>query len=166
MQLLGQLKNKLVFVVIGYNPPEISRFTNLFLNYGGRIEAKVFSPQYKPTLIPSEGLEIPLVVKCLISEEKSAILKHLQKLINLNYEELTSVGTPQNEVIVKEELGQDYNLEDENIVFIRLVFSRFMDLHGNLGNIKKTTRETCFSGEKKRLASRIYHAKFCLAAFL
>ena len=45
---------------------------------------------------------------------------------------------------------------------IRLVFSRFLDLCGNLGNvIEKPTRKTCFSREKKRLTQRIYLAKFC-----
>ena len=87
-------KDKLVPVVAGHIPREISRFTKLFLNYGGRIEAKVFSSQYKPSPIPSGWLEIPLVVKFSISEEKSAIPKHLQNLIDLNYEELTSVDTP------------------------------------------------------------------------
>ena len=49
----------------------------------------------------------------------------------------------------------------------RLVFSRFFEIRGNLGNVKeKPTRKTCFSREKKRLALRIYQAKFCLAAFL
>ena len=34
----------------------------------------------------------------------------------------------------------------------RLVFSRFLDLHGNLGIAKeKPTRQTCFSREKKCL---------------
>ena len=33
----------------------------------------------------------------------------------------------------------------------RLVFSRFLDLRGNLGIVKeKPTRRTCFSREKKR----------------
>ena len=36
-----------------------------------------------------------------------------------------------------------------------LVFSRFLDLRGNLGIVKeKPTRKTCFSREKKRLAPR------------
>ena len=49
----------------------------------------------------------------------------------------------------------------------RLVFSRFLDLWGNLGIVKeKPTRKTCFSREKKRLAPCIYQAKFCRAAFL
>ena len=39
-------------------------------------------------------------------------------MIDLNYEELTSMDTPQNEVIVEKELGQDYNPEDEDILFI------------------------------------------------
>ena len=52
-------------------------------------------------------------------------------------------------------------------ILIRLAFSRFLDLHGNLGIVKqKATRKTCFSREKKRIAPRIYQAKFCLAAFL
>ena len=49
----------------------------------------------------------------------------------------------------------------------RLVFSRFLDLRGNLGIVKeKPTRKTCFSREKKSLAPRIYQAKFCLGEFL
>ena len=55
------------------------------------------------------------------------------------------------------------------VMLIRLVFSRFLDLRGNLGNVKeKPTRKTCFSREKKRLAPRTstHLAKFCWAAFL
>ena len=49
-----------------------------------------------------------------------------------------------------------------NPIQIRLVFSRFFDLRGNLGIVKeKPTRKTCFSHEKKRLTPRIYLAKFC-----
>ena len=94
------------------------RFTKYFLNYGGRIEVKAFSSQHKPCPIPSVGLEIPFVVKLLISEEKSAIRMHLHNLIDLNYKELTSMDTAQNEVIIEEELQQYYNLEDEDIGFI------------------------------------------------
>ena len=44
----------------------------------------------------------------------------------------------------------------------RLVFTRFFDSHGNLGNVKeKPTRKTYFSPEKKRLTVRIYLANFC-----
>ena len=53
---------------------------------------------------------------------------------------------------------------DENFVSPgnRLVFSRFLDLCGNLGIVKeKPTRKTCFSHEKKRLAPRIYASLRC-----
>ena len=50
---------------------------------------------------------------------------------------------------------------------IRLVFSRFFDIRGNLGNAKeKPTRKTGFFREIKRLALLIYLAKLCYAAFL
>ena len=55
---------------------------------------------------------------------------------------------------------------DNYLIMGRLVFSRFLDLRENLGIVKKKTRKTCFSREKKRLAPRIYQEKFCLAAFL
>ena len=49
----------------------------------------------------------------------------------------------------------------------RLAFSWFLALRRNLGNIKeKPTRKTFFSGKKKRLAPRIYHAKFCLVKII
>ena len=39
---------------------------------------------------------------------------------------------------------------------LRLVFSRFFYIRGNLGNvIEKPTRKTCFSREKRRLSPRI-----------
>ena len=49
---------------------------------------------------------------------------------------------------------------------IRLVFSRFLDLRGNLGVVKeKPTRKTCFSREEERLARRIYLAKYVWRRF-
>ena len=44
---------------------------------------------------------------------------------------------------------------------VRLVFSQFLYLCGNLRTVKeKRTRKTCFPHKKKRLAPRIYQAKF------
>ena len=71
-------KHKIAPVAVGHIPKEISRFTKFFLNQGERIEAKVFSSQYKPSLISLGELKILLVVRFSISEEKPAILKHLQ----------------------------------------------------------------------------------------
>ena len=84
-------KYKLVPVVVGHIPREILRFTKFCLNYGGRIKVKVFSLQYTPCAVPSRGFEILLFVNFLISKEKSAIIKHQQNLIDLNYKELTSM---------------------------------------------------------------------------
>ena len=48
--------------------------------------------------------------------------------------------------------GTIFSLSEKSF---RLVFSRFLDLPGNLGTVKeKPTRKTCFSREKKRLAPR------------
>ena len=51
------------------------------------------------------------------------------------------------------------------IIVGRLVFSRFLDLRGNLGIVSETRTRKTFSREKKRLAPRIYQAKFYQAAF-
>ena len=119
MQFLGQLKEKinLFLLLLDISQERFRGLQNSFLlrwkNWSER-----FSSQYKPSPISSGGLEIPLVVKFSISEEKLAILKQLQYLIDLNYAELTSMDTPQNEVIVEEELRQDYKPENEDIAFI------------------------------------------------
>ena len=55
-----------------------------------------------------------------------------------------------------------YSKLNLRIILSRVLFSRFWDFCGNLGNVKeKSTRKTCFSREMKRLAPRIYLAKFC-----
>ena len=52
------------------------------------------------------------------------------------------------------------NLHLTSFVQPWLVFSRFFDFRGNLGNVKeKPTRKTCFCREMKRLTLRIYLAK-------
>ena len=119
MQIIWIVKrnDKPVPVAIGHISREISRFTKYFLKYSGRIEAKVLHYTNHPQS-HQEALKYLRLEKCLISKEKSAIVKQLQKLINLNYEELTSMDAPQNKVIVEKELGQDDNPEDKGIVFI------------------------------------------------
>ena len=53
------------------------------------------------------------------------------------------------------------------VIPTRLVFSRFFDIRGDLGNVKeKPTRKTCFSREMKHLALRIYLAKFARRHFV
>ena len=59
-------------------------------------------------------------------------------------------------------------IKTPNITLVlRLVFSLFFYISGNLGNAKeKPTRKTSFSREMKHLALPIYLAKFCQATFL
>ena len=70
------------------------------------------------------------------------------------------------EVFVQNRLKEIRSISKSQ-VFTRPVVSQFLDLRGNLENVKeKLTRRTCFSREKKRLAACIYQAKFCLGAIL
>ena len=51
-------------VTVGQITREISRHYNFFLKEkGGEINGNVFSATYRPLLIPSDGLEIPLVLR-------------------------------------------------------------------------------------------------------
>ena len=50
-----------------------------------------------------------------------------------------------------------------NLGIFRMVFSQLLNLRRNTWNVKvKSTRNTCFSSERKSLAPRIYQAKFLL----
>ena len=65
------------------------------------------------------------------------------------------------------EKKNDHTVSIKHCTWIRLVFSRFLDLRGNLGIVKeKPTRNTCFSREKKHLAPRIYQENFTWWHFL
>ena len=55
----GKLTN---FDIVGHIPREISRFCHYFINYGGIIEARVRCSKYRPSPIPSGGLEIPILL--------------------------------------------------------------------------------------------------------
>ena len=45
-------KDKLIPVVVGHIPREISRFVSFFMDYGGRMEGVVLSPEFKASQIP------------------------------------------------------------------------------------------------------------------
>ena len=79
-------KSKLIPVVVGHIPQEISRFVFYFLERGGKVEGEVLQAKYYPSPIPKGGLEIPLVVTFKISREKEAIITRLIDRIQQNYE--------------------------------------------------------------------------------
>ena len=91
--------DKLIPEVVGHIPHEISRFVWYFLNYGGTVDAKVHSERHRRSPIPSGGLEVILVVKFSISDEKRRYLVHLSTLIQRNYKV--------NEEVMEQENGQE-----------------------------------------------------------
>ena len=81
-----QKKDKLVPVVVGHIPRETSRFVWYFIKYGGKVCSQVHSE--RPRLFPilSGGLDILLMAKLTISDEKRRYLAHLKTLIERNYQ--------------------------------------------------------------------------------
>ena len=81
-----QKKDKLVPLAVGHIPQEILRFVWCFIKYGGKGCAQVHSERPRLSPIPSDGLEILLMAKLRISDEKSWCLAHLKTLIERNYQ--------------------------------------------------------------------------------
>ena len=50
------------YEIVGHVLREISRFCHFYINYGGTIEARVRETKYRPSPIPSGGLEIPVLL--------------------------------------------------------------------------------------------------------
>ena len=61
------------------------------MDYGGRMEGVVLSPEFKASPITTSGLEIILRTRFTIAEEKSKYLHHLKELIKGYYEPLTDL---------------------------------------------------------------------------
>ena len=81
-----QKKNNLIPVVVGHIPREISRFLWYFIKYGGKVCSQVHSERPRRSPIPSGGLEILLIAKLTISDEKRRYLAHLKTLIERSYQ--------------------------------------------------------------------------------
>ena len=76
----------MVPVVVGHIPWEISRFVWYFIRYGGKVCLQVHSECPRLSPIPSGGLEILLMAKLTISDEKHQYLAHLKTLVKRNYQ--------------------------------------------------------------------------------
>ena len=81
-----QRKDKLVPVVVSHIPREVSRFVWYFTKYGGKVCSQVHSESPRLSPIPSGGLEILLMAKLTISDEKHRYLTHLKTLMERNYQ--------------------------------------------------------------------------------
>ena len=109
MQLLGQSKERInLFLLLSSYPKRDFEVYNSFLTTVEELKRRFFLHKTNHPQFHQEGLKYPLLLR----------LRYPRKNQRFNCEELTSVDTPQNEVKVEEELGQDYNSEDEDIVFI------------------------------------------------
>ena len=107
-----QKKDKLVPIVIDHILRGISRFVWYFIKYGGKVCSQVHSE--RPTLspIPSGGLEILLMAKFTISDEKRRYLAHLKTLLERNYQ---VAEKEEDDLHEQEEYIYDDN-EDDSII--------------------------------------------------
>ena len=67
----------------------VGKFRGLYgilLSYGGKVCSQVHSEHLRLSPIPSGGLEILLMAKLTISDEKRRYLAHLETLIERNYQ--------------------------------------------------------------------------------
>ena len=70
-----QKKDKLVLVVVGHIPREISQLVWYFIKYGGKVCSQVHSERPRLSPIPSGGLEILLTAKLTVSDESAGSLQ-------------------------------------------------------------------------------------------
>ena len=89
-------KDKLIPMVVGHIPREISCFVSFFMDYGERMEGVVLSPEFNASPIPRGGLEIILKRRFTIAEEKSKYLHHLKELVKDDYESVTDLRRSNN----------------------------------------------------------------------
>ena len=113
-------KDKLTPKMVGHTPREISRFVWTFLNYGGKVDAKVHSERHRWSPIPSGGLEIILVAKFAISDEKRWYLPHLSTLIHRNYKVNEEVMDQENGQENEDDIGlfDDDQADENDIIFL------------------------------------------------
>ena len=100
---------------------EISRFVWHFLNYGGKVDAKVHSECHRRSPIPSGGLEIILLAKFAISDEKRRYLAHLSTLIRRNYKVNEEVMDQENGQVNEDDIGlfDDDQADEDGIINLK-----------------------------------------------
>ena len=104
-------RDKLVPIVVGHIPKEISRFVWFFLGYGGEVKGKVYSQKCQASPIPNGDLEIILIARLSITDKKKKILEHLKTLIEKNYV-LQEMDNSKKMNADKEEEEEEHQEED------------------------------------------------------
>ena len=73
--------------IVGHIPREISRFCHYFINYGGKLEARVTCTKYRPSPIPSGGLEIPILLIAKKGDSAEETFEKMEDLLRCYYVE-------------------------------------------------------------------------------
>ena len=66
--------------IVGHIPLEILRYVWFFLVRGGKFEAKMHDPRYRPSPIPKGGLEIILQATFLNFRRKTGIYSAIARI--------------------------------------------------------------------------------------
>ena len=73
--------------IAGHILREISRFCHYFINYSGKLEARVTCTKYKPSPIPSGGLEIPILLIARKGDSTEEIFEKMEDFLRSYYVE-------------------------------------------------------------------------------
>lgn len=90
----GKLTDK---EIVGHIPREISRFCHYFLNYGGKLETRVTCARYRPSPIPTGGLEIPILLIVLKADSTDEVFEEMENLVNSYYIEPDQIVAEEGE---------------------------------------------------------------------
>ena len=93
--------------IIGHIPREISRFCHYFINYGGAINARVSNVKYRPSPIPSGGLEIPITMELIKENATVEVFRKMDEYVHEYYTE------PENLIRTGNDDIDDDDYEDE-----------------------------------------------------
>ena len=95
--------------IIGHIPQEISRFCHYFINYDGAINDRVSNMRYRPSPIPSGGLEIPIMMELIKENATVDVFRKMEEYVHEYYTEPGNLIRPGNDEI-------DYEDYEEEIV--------------------------------------------------
>ena len=88
-------------------PREISCFVHYFSNYGGKLEPGVQCIKYRPSPIPTGGLEIRILLICRKENLMKETFEKMENLVKSHYTEM------EKNVEMKPEMEEDIDLEAE-----------------------------------------------------
>ena len=93
--------------IVGHIPREISRFCHFFINYGGKLEAHVTCAKYRPSPIPSGGLEIPILLSVKKGDATEKVFSEMETFIKSYYIEPDRIVVSTNNENYNEEIDLD-----------------------------------------------------------